>query len=89
MSVNSNLREVALTVPQTVDILKAMVDPDRVGHQLDSARRGMLDGLDGKNSLARPGDSPDEYGSGYHFGLELRDLLFWTHEVQADGEGAR
>lgn len=82
----NKLHEVELTVEQTVTILSMLASPDRRDDELSHVRSGFQDGLNGKDSQAKPGTDPDMYASGYQFGVQLRDLVFWTHELQADAD---
>lgn len=78
--------EVELSVEQTVKILAAVGDPNRTDLDILYLRTGFVHGLKGEESRAKPGQDPEIYGSGYQFGAQLRELIFWTHELQADAD---
>lgn len=76
--------EVEAPIELLVETLSLMVDQDERSQELDSLRRGFIDGLNSNESQAKPGTLPEWYGVGYRFGAELTDTLRWTHLMQAD-----
>lgn len=76
--------EVEVPVDTLINALSSIADVLRDDDEINSLRRGFIDGLNENNSIAKPGDVPEFYGTGYRLGGEILELVRWTKQIEVE-----